>query len=407
MSDRPSSLRRWLRRHSLTVVAALGGAAGVAYAAGRHVGSSSAATVSASSPLTQRATARDTVQDVVQIAILLDTSSSMDGLINQARSQLWNMVDEMGRMTRVVNGKIRGVRVELALYEYGHQTLPAADGFMRQVLPLTGDLDRVSEELHRLVTNGGDEYAGQAIQTAVKSLNWSTDPDALRFVFVAGNEEFDQGPVSAKEAMVAAQARDIHVQLIHCGSQDTTWSAAAKLARTDLMTIDQNHVAQHIPAPQDAEILQLGAQLNDTYVAYGAEGGASAARQVAADAASARLSPKVAIERAQLKRKASYRNEQWDVVDATEKDDDFLARTEDEQLPGELRGKSLEEKKKIIADKSAERAKLKGRIAKLEAERSAFLAKEQARRGTKEAKSLETELTRSAKKKAASKGYKF
>src|SRR6266545_1306595 len=103
MSDRPSSLRRWLRRHSLTVVAALGGAAGVAYAAGRHVGSPSAgpAAVPASSVVTGPARPaeppRDTVQDTVQIAILLDTSSSMDGLINQARSHLWSMVDEMGR----------------------------------------------------------------------------------------------------------------------------------------------------------------------------------------------------------------------------------------------------------------------------------------------------------------------
>jgi hypothetical protein len=397
----------------LTVVAALGGAAGVAYAAGRHVGSPSAAPtpVSARAALTKAAGAAeialDTVQDVVQIAILLDTSSSMDGLIHQARSQLWNMVDEMGRMTRIVNNKTRGVRVELALYEYGHSRLSQADGYIRQVLPLTGDLDRVSEELHRLSTNGGEEYAGQAIQTAVMSLQWSTDPAALRFVFVAGNEPFDQGPVSGEVAMAGARAKDIHVQLIHCGSSDPTWSAAAALARTDLTTIDQNHVAQHIPAPQDAEILRLGAQLNDTYVAYGADGVAAQARQKNADTASAQLSPKVALERAQLKRKASYRNEGWDVVDATEKDGDFLAKTDDDQLPDELRGKSLAEKQRIIAGRSARRAELKARIGELEAQRTAFLAAKKAKRGVRMVKSLETELTKSAKKKAASKGYKF
>jgi hypothetical protein len=30
----------------------------------------------------------------VQIALLLDTSNSMDGLIDQARSQLWRVVNE-------------------------------------------------------------------------------------------------------------------------------------------------------------------------------------------------------------------------------------------------------------------------------------------------------------------------
>jgi hypothetical protein len=31
----------------------------------------------------------------VQIALLLDTSNSMDGLIDQAKSQLWKIVNEM------------------------------------------------------------------------------------------------------------------------------------------------------------------------------------------------------------------------------------------------------------------------------------------------------------------------
>src|SRR4029078_9489744 len=154
----------------LTLVAALGGAAGVAYAAGHHAKASVPAPVSvavAATPTTQKIAEppRDTALDTVQIALLLDTSSSMDGLINQARSQLWNMVDQMGRMTRVVDGKLRGVRVELALYEYGNDRLSAKTGFIRQVSPFSIDLDKVSEALHGLSTNGGSEYVGQVIQT--------------------------------------------------------------------------------------------------------------------------------------------------------------------------------------------------------------------------------------------------
>ena len=33
----------------------------------------------------------------IQVAILLDVSGSMDGLIEQAKSQLWNMVNILGR----------------------------------------------------------------------------------------------------------------------------------------------------------------------------------------------------------------------------------------------------------------------------------------------------------------------
>jgi hypothetical protein len=418
MSNRPS-LRGWLRRYSLALVAAIGGAAGVAYAASRPSSPPPApaatATATAAAAVATIATGptapaeppRDSVQDTVQIAIVLDTSSSMSGLINQARSHLWAVVDDMGKMTRVVNGKTRAVRVELALFEYGHQALSEAGGYMRQVLPLTTDLDRVSEELHRLSVNGGDEFAGQAIQLAVTSLQWSSDPAALKFVFLAGNESFDQGPITAKVAMDAARGKDIQVQLIHCGTSEPSWASAARLAGTDLTTIDQDHVAQHIPAPQDAEILQLGAQLNDTYVAYGAEGSVAKARQSKADAASAQLSPKVALERAQLKRKASYKNHSWDLVDAVENDREFLGKAADRDLPAELQGKSLEDKRRLVGEKAAARAELKAKIGKLEAERNAYLAKERAKQAGPQVQSLETEIMKPARKKAAEKGYKF
>lgn len=404
------TLARWLRRYSLTLVAALGGATGVAYAAGWHSDAKPPAASTAAiaqTPMTQAELPRDTVQDTVQIALLLDTSSSMDGLINQARSHLWNIVDQMGRMTRVVDGKVRGVKIEIALYEYGNSRLLSQDGYIRRVQPLTADLDNVSEQLHALFTSGGSEYAGQAIRQAVSELAWSSDPSALKFVFVAGNESFEQGPVGAADAMAAAEQRGIQVQLIHCGSHDATWETAAKIAKTDLMTIDQNHVARHIASPQDDELLRLGQELNNTYLAYGAHGAASIARQASADSSAAKMSKKVALERAQLKSKKSYDNSSWDLVDALDKDGKVLDKASDDQLPAALRGKSLEEKKAIVTANATKRAELKAKIAKLEAERTKHIAAEQAKLGEADAKSLETELMKSTKKSAAAKGYKF
>lgn len=401
-----NKLGRWFRRHSLTLVAALGGAAGVAYAAGWHRPAEKPPM-----PQVQPAAAaepvRDTVVDTVQIALLLDTSSSMNGLINQARSHLWNMVDQMGKMTRVVDGKIRGVKIELALYEYGNSTIPAEAGYIRQVLPLSGDLDKVSASLHSLFTNGGSEYAGQAIQTAATKLQWSSDPNALKFIYIAGNEEFDQGPVSAADAMAAAEKSGISVQLILCDNSDPTWASAAKLAKSDLATIDQNQVAVHIPSPQDAEILRLGDELNGTYMAYGAEGQAAVARQKGADVSSAKLSKKVAIERAQLKSKRAYKNDSWDVVDAVETNGKFLETAGDEKLPEVMRGKTLDEKKQIVAANAAKRAEIKAKIGKLEAERAAFVEAERKKLGGPAEQSLDTELMKSTKKVATKKGYKL
>ena len=59
----------------------------------------------------------------VQIAILLDTSDSMDGLIGQAKTQLWNVVNEFIRARK--NG--RPPAIQVALFEYGKNVaFPAA-----------------------------------------------------------------------------------------------------------------------------------------------------------------------------------------------------------------------------------------------------------------------------------------
>ncbi len=92
----------------------------------------------------------------VQIAILLDTSSSMSGLIHQTRTQLWRIVNEFGNAQQ---GDQRPV-VELSVYEYGKSTLSPATDYIQQLSALTTDLDSVSEQLFALRTNGGSEYAG-------------------------------------------------------------------------------------------------------------------------------------------------------------------------------------------------------------------------------------------------------
>src|SRR3954471_19366582 len=87
---------------------------------------------------------------LIQLALLLDTSNSMDGLIDQARSQLWTVVNHLAKTRK--DGQTP--RLEVALYEYGNDGLAADSGYVRQVLAFTEDLDSVSEKLFGLRTNG-------------------------------------------------------------------------------------------------------------------------------------------------------------------------------------------------------------------------------------------------------------
>ena len=121
---------------------------------------------------------------LIQMAVLLDTSGSMSGLIEQAKTQLWTIVNEFALAKR--DGQVPMLQV--GLYEYGKSSIPAKEGYIRMILPLTTDLDKVSEELFALKTNGGDEYCGKVIKSATESLAWSKSNDDMKMIVIAGNE---------------------------------------------------------------------------------------------------------------------------------------------------------------------------------------------------------------------------
>lgn len=318
----------------------------------------------------------ETKKPLVQIAILLDTSGSMQGLIEQAKSQLWRIVNEFAK------AKQDGVTPELqvALYEYGKSSLSQERGWIRQIQPLTTDLDAISEALFALRTNGGDEYCGWVIRDAVHDLAWSPSVKVYKAIFIAGNEPFTQGPVNYADSCKAAITKGIIVNTIHCGAEregiNTKWKDGADLADGKYLVIDQNRAIVSIEAPQDKEIAKLGTALNSTYLAYGVDGRLGAGRQVAQDANVATLAPAsgAVVQRSLAKASANYQNAAWDLVDAV-KDKDFkLAEVKAEQLPAEMQKMNTDERKAYVETKSKERAEMQAKIQTLNKDREKYVA---------------------------------
>lgn len=139
----------------------------------------------------------------IQVAILLDVSNSMDGLIRQVKRQLWSMVKVMGQVYR------DGVRppIEIAVYNYGFAYNDKTKGYIKQICGFTRNLDLVNSSLSNLSTQGSYEYHGQAILTALEELKWDSLPISYKVIFIAGNEDFYQGPVHWKKACELATKR--------------------------------------------------------------------------------------------------------------------------------------------------------------------------------------------------------
>ncbi|WP_439151889.1 vWA domain-containing protein [Winogradskyella sp.] len=339
----------------------------------------------------------------IKVALLLDTSNSMDGLIDQAKAQLWQIVNELSY------AKCEGENPDLkiALYEYGNDNLNAEEGYLRQVLGFSDDLDEISKSLFSLTTNGGEEYCGKVIKTALNQLEWGENKEDLKFIFIAGNEPYSQGRVSYKDASKLAHQNDVTVNTIFCGDYNTGistfWKDGADLTHGNYMAINHNQATVHIASPYDDKILELNKKLNKTYVAYGKKGRAKLELQAEQDSNARGYNKANALNRTVSKSSRLYKNSSWDLVDAEEEKSFSYDNLKDNQLPEELKGKSKDEIKSYIDKKRKEREQLQKEIAELNIKRRGYVAN----RSNETNNGLENALLKAIKEQAKQKNYRW
>ena len=312
----------------------------------------------------------------IQVAILLDSSNSMEGLIDQARSQIWSVVNALNNVTK--NGE--SPLIEVSLYHYGNDTLPSSEGFNRMLNELTTDLDLISENLFSIKTKGGQEYAGWVIDSAIKQLKWSNNPKDFRVIFIAGNEPFNQGTFDWQKAIKSALQKDVIVNTIYCGNSEASdselWANAANQGKGSYFNLNQNQKIVTIPTPYDAEIAQLNRELNETYIYYGLQGRDLWQRQMAQDN-NAFSSPNsnAGYDRAISKGSGSYRNSSWDLVDAVTEDRVDLNTIDKNLIPDNYRRMSIPDLHKKIEEMIKKRTEIREKIAELGKKRAEYIAK--------------------------------
>lgn len=312
----------------------------------------------------------------IQVALLLDTSNSMDGLIEQAKSRLWNIINTL--TTLKYNGKTPDI--EIGLYEYGNDGLSSQSNYIRQVAPLTTDLDLISEKLFSLRTNGGSEYCGAVISDATKQLTWSKSNNNMKLIYIAGNEAFNQGGVNYKEAISDAMRNDIYINTIFCGNQqegiNSFWKDGADVGKGKYFNIDSNQAVQYIVTPYDVRISECNVRINDTYISYGTKGYEKKMNQATQDQNAQGVSAANYAERAVSKSKAVYKNDSWDLVDKMKDDKEVITKLKKEELPAELQNKTKEEIKIYVDKKTKEREIIQKEISELGKKRQAYIDEE-------------------------------
>jgi Mg-chelatase subunit ChlD len=318
-----------------------------------------------SAPAAPAAARRD-----VDVVLIIDTSGSMDGLLDSARARLWDIVNDVAE-------RDRDAHLRVAVLAYGTPHYGENNGYVKILTDLSDDLDGIYGHAMSLRTDGGEEYVGWATHTALEKLSWSKQRDAARIVFVAGNEGAGQGPLDFRTVCAQARERKIVVNALYAGSREQgigeRWEELAQACGGVYTHIDTQQSVAQIAAPQDQRLQLLNQQLNATYVGYGERGEEGCAAQVQADVSSSGMGSSTMASRIVSKGNAVYDNRSWDLVDAVRTGTVDVAKLPEEQLPADLRAMSPEQRKARLSKLEADRQRIQAEILRLASERDTFL----------------------------------
>ena len=347
----------------------------------------------------------------IDLVLCLDTSGSMNGLIDSAKLKLWDVVNELKNIEPAP-------LLRVALYSYGHSSLDPKTGWVNEEIGLTDDLDDVYAKLNGLKTAGGTEYVARVGMAAITDQKWATSKNGLRIVFICGNEAATQDPKVTLDALTkAANKNDVIVNTIYCHPANNPlaqgWQTLAQTAGGAYANIDQNQAsrdfANTIKTPVDAKLSELNTKLNSTYVAYGSRGIEKLASQSAQDLSAKEAAPSAGFARAQTKATAFYRNTTWDLVDKMKNDKKFdITKMKKEELPKEMQDLKPKERVVYIEKKAEERKTISEQITKLYAQRQKIVEKARKEQPKTDAdKALDEALKTMIRNQAKAKGFVF
>ena len=341
----------------------------------------------------------------VDLVIALDVSGSMDGLIDSAKQRLWDIVNELAQANPQPD-------LRMAILTYGDPSYGEESGYVQIDMAFTRDLDAINQTLFGFTTNGGEEYVSRVVHRAVTDLAWTQNPDALKILFVAGNEEANQDPqISVDIAVQLATNSGIVVNTIYCGDENDNivagWREFSSMTNGLFASINQGAAAvANITTPMDNELAQLNVELNSTYVAFGKDGGESKANQIAQDENAAVISMPSVVSRTVAKAGGLYKNSKWDLLDALDSGVE-LEEMDVADLPAPMKALNEEARKEYVGELAARRESVTDRITDLGKKRQVFIAEERARMATDEDEGLDEAILKGVRELAERKGFEF
>lgn len=346
----------------------------------------------------------------VEVMFVLDTTSSMTGLIAAAKDKIWSIANTLAAADPPPD-----IRMGLVGYR------DRGDAYVTVLTPLSDDLDAMYAQLMQFqAIGGGDapESVNQALDEAVTQPDWRSGPSVYRVIFLVGDAPPKmnyQDDVKYRLSCDRAANRDIIINTIQCGNMTATepvWREIAQRGKGQYFKVAQSGSAVLYDTPYDDDIAALSRDLDATRIYYG---GAevlreAAARQKTTDEIYRVAKPAAVAKRTIFNSKAAGVKNfvgSQELVHAVETEAVDLAAIPRLQLPAELQNMNARELAAHIDSRRRERKRLQADIDALANQRQAYIAEKVRHQTDKGAASLDTTIYECIQSQAAGKGIAY
>lgn len=326
-------------------------------------------------------------QKTLEMVFVVDTTGSMGGLIEGAKTKIWSIVND------VMQRKDRP-KVKIGLVAYRDNS----DAYVTQVTPLTEDLDKIYSTLMDFRASGGGdipENVRRGLAEGVEKAGWTkTNSNTAQILFLVGDappQNYVQEP-DVLETAAKAIGRNMIINTIQCGNASDTrqiWQTIAQRGEGKYFAIAQDGGVQAISTPYDSRLAELATKIGSTYLAYGGGEGVAGEKfraenqrtQAATESKVAGGAPMAAqADRAMNKaiNSAAYSN---DLIQEIENEKVKLEDVKEADLPENLKKMTVAERKKEVEKRIAERKAIRAEILELSKKRDEFIKAERAKLG--------------------------
>lgn len=345
----------------------------------------------------------------IEVVFVLDTTSSMSGLIAAAKEKIWSIATTLAQAEQAP-------AIEIGLVAFRDR----GDAYVTEVFDLSSDLDTMYGHLMQFAASGGGdgpESVNAALRDAVHRISWSQDPSSYQVIFLVGDAppHMDYAGEAQYPAIVReAVARGIVVNAIQCGDAPQTagyWSDIARLGNGRYLKVGQGGDAFAVATPYDDEIARLSAALDGTRLFYGSaeqmrvlDAKVAATSRLEAEASAAARARRAEFNATSAGRINLFGDQ--DLVEDIVSGELTLAAVPASDLPPSLRELEPEEQAAQIARLAQQREALAAKIDALTESRAEFIAGEVAGAEGIDA-SLDRQLYDTVREQAAPKGLSF